>query len=541
MRASRGNYTILFVGALVMLMGGGALAVDLGRYRLAWQEASAGAEAAAMGGALTLRVGGTLAARRALAVTRATDLLEANLQQVVVDVQSDGPTVDIGIWNAETGTFEISSDAGAAVRIVVDHQGIAARFARTLGGDPDGTLGLRHAVVAELTPRDVVLVSDLSLGTPLHAIEAMRSQLGAWITRTAELGVPQDTVAVVGVAGVASGSDALRSLPSETNLAADDVDFLQPCVVPVDAWLNYYRFQDYSAGGGELGGSTGVEIRPVNPSSAMANPKLKWSNASTSPDPGADRLMTLTSSLRFSGAAWPTSLASASLVDEEVCAAYLTSWQLFEDLDPRGQRTVAWPDSWLQCDDGNLLKDSLAGRQSSLEMPGLDCSTAGTSGYVVGEDVPAGGFGTIGGDPSTSYTSDAAWAAAGSFLDEGIWQAHDMLAVDGSFSREGVAIVFTGGIPGCGVEMAGHLSGSDTCDEDEVQARVSEAVLSLAGEAATVQVWVLDEEQAVVDWWSDLLTGLQVEVRTVDATDPDAGLRAAFDALDGTRPVRRVL
>ncbi|MFT7519039.1 MAG: Flp pilus assembly protein TadG [Kiritimatiellia bacterium] len=124
-RAVRGSYNAVLGFLLPVAVGFAALSVDVSYIRLAESQTQDAVDAAAHGALIELRLTGD----KALAEAVAKELLAINQ---VADGHSELGTIEFGIWDPDTGDFEIS-DPPNAVRVTNNRKGdnaVKTQFAK---------------------------------------------------------------------------------------------------------------------------------------------------------------------------------------------------------------------------------------------------------------------------------------------------------------------------------------------------------------------------------------------------------------------------
>ncbi len=170
-RPRRGNYSTLLALALVMLLGFGALAIDIAYMRLAQAQAQDIADAASHAALLALRQTGsqreaTAAARTVLNSNRIAGG-SPELEQIV-----------FGAWDdsAETPSFVPTNVRPNAVRVTVSRSGDRAISYNLAGLFGKENFGVRSSAVAASRTYQIIFVMDItnswSEANFLHAREA---------------------------------------------------------------------------------------------------------------------------------------------------------------------------------------------------------------------------------------------------------------------------------------------------------------------------------------------------------------------------------
>lgn len=190
----RGNYTSL--GALVMpvLLGFGALAIDMAWMKMAYQQAQDVSDAASQAALLELRSTGDLAlARDAAEQVVARNKVAAGTPELV-DLQ-------FGIWDESARSFTPSTRSPNAVRARVgrrDAQGVPYLLARIWGYDRADVIGTSTSAARAL---HVILAIDITNSWDLRNFDYARSASQLFLQTLVDSHGPDDRFGMVNFTG----------------------------------------------------------------------------------------------------------------------------------------------------------------------------------------------------------------------------------------------------------------------------------------------------------------------------------------------------
>lgn len=144
-RGRRGSAAVLMASLLVVLVGAGAVAVDIGYQRVVGEQLQAGLDAAAIAASNRLDV--SPEAARTAAVSMASLNVAGDHAIEIID-----DDVEIGTWDATAGTFTVLSGAaesgGNAVRVSRNVNDVPTFMARAFGV---GSLSVSRVAIAGTT------------------------------------------------------------------------------------------------------------------------------------------------------------------------------------------------------------------------------------------------------------------------------------------------------------------------------------------------------------------------------------------------------
>lgn len=536
MRGRKGNYMILFASLLPILLGFMALAIDIGRMRVARQQATVAADAAALAALAELRAGGSRSAAEAVAGAAAN----ANRIQRVVDPQA-GPhfdvAVDYGDWDFDGQSWSDRPDAIAGVTVNVAQINplgllfapifnVAAPFA---GGSADGrfkeiAVGRR----ASMRPRDVVIVVDVSAPMREH-LDDVRDGLDGVMDILADFDNPGDRVATVVFAGDSAVIRDFERVTDEGATIRGDLADLEMCEVTIDAWQRFYRFFDTVYD---------LELEPYgmdpdavfnyaaiyeNPSFAGAPTFNDFSEDPSREGPWAQGSIAADSFLSVGpGQTWFEADYSdwmRALDEEEQCGAWWWSGLNFLMFDPR--RTDSMNNvldfAPVSCHAGNYWEDEPDRYEFLFPLPELDDCDASMalSATLDPFNDPDDG------DSDFDYP-DRSFVQAGTNPGRGMQAAADLLAAAQPSRGEATVIVITAAGPRCGPLLDG-VDAFDCVDLFELE--LSNAVIDLAGLRANTHILAVgDVPLAEQDVLFDGLTGRGLMRTAENATEINESL-----------------
>lgn len=255
MRKRRGNYMILFALLLPLMFGFLALAIDIGRIRVAAIQAEGAAEAAAMAALVEFREGGDIGDASSSASSAAA---EARIQRA--GGFSSGNEFNVALstgewdWDGQEWTPDGSSVNGVTVNVtqrrplgllfapIFERTSAFEREARTEEGEETSTEKvISVGVRASMRPRDIVLVVDVSREMLDH-LDEVQDQLSTFVDNIAGFGVDLDRVAVVAYAGDAVLHSDFQMVSTDTISIKSDVQSADLCNIDDESWYKFYRF-----------------------------------------------------------------------------------------------------------------------------------------------------------------------------------------------------------------------------------------------------------------------------------------------------------
>lgn len=172
MRSRRGASAITIGLSLTVLLGAGAVVVDLGYQRVVGHQLQAGVDAAAIAGAAHLADGADTA--------RTTAQVVAALNQAGADpITLDDEDVEIGTWNETTGVFTVNESSASAIRVTRSEGDVPTFLGRIFGADQ---LSVTRSAIATTTGDAVcgVLADVLADVRGTWSTDSYDSRLGTY-------------------------------------------------------------------------------------------------------------------------------------------------------------------------------------------------------------------------------------------------------------------------------------------------------------------------------------------------------------------------
>lgn len=515
MRQRRGNYMILFAFLLPLMLGFLALAIDIGRIRVAAIQAEGAAEAAAAAALVELRAGGSLSEAEASANAAAAEI---RTQRSGDDAASHGYEYEVevkpGAWSWADGEWVDDTTALSGVSVnVTQRYPLGLLFApafnlRLFGGGTGANASnnskrMQVGVRAAMRPRDIVLVIDVSREMTEH-LDQVQARLNEFVDAVAEFGIERDRVAVVVYAGraafqlpfteVATNAAAIR-----TAIAGADL-----CNIGDESWYKFYRFYeaeyDLELAGGEAFNYYAVDASPV----FDGEPRFvwDWENDADIIEVFLDRVendpaVTDDSEwLPYTETNWYT----RELSEAEQCAAWDTSAIMFTGFDPRvapaGEALDLHPS--LYCHQGNFWEGDPDRYDDDRQVTEVSCPSEGAMGAIALDyNVDSDGLDDF-------ERPDHSYAQAGSNPGSGLGMAVELLAGEQPSRGEPTVLWVTSTRPVCGPNMDDTLA--DDCVE-EFEAEMVAAIDRFIEMKANTHIVLMSEDPADEAYFSDLVTG----------------------------------
>jgi hypothetical protein len=507
MRHRRGNYSLFFAMLLPLLLGFMALAIDIGRLRVARVQVQGAADAAALAALAELRAGGT----RGDAADSAEDAANATRLQGVAD-GAGLFDVDLSYGEWDFTGLEWSSASGSINGVSVEIEqnrplnflfapifesgGFASRvYASGTERDFSGrSLHLRRR--ASLRPRDVIFVVDASQEAVPH-LDNIHAALGDAITSMRDLRLPDDRVAIVEYAGDAIVAHPLSSLEDDFADIQDELTGYGPCSYDTASWYYYYRFWAPTELEEMRGDAGFFEFNPVASLVAEGySPFYRFEDGSASDEFLAEI---------FDAAAIPMPVYLADPDFDQQCLLNWSSNYLFLNFFPRMKDPdtgdALFNTSRLMCHAGHVLADDPDRFDEYIAVPEVeDCS----EDHQPLEDLD--GIESFSGsadfDPGYEHC-DMSYQEAGVNPGAGLAQAIEILNAAGPSRNEATIILITTSAPKKGPDV------DDALDAQRIYEEATAAAIDeLSNMKANVHVISItpsgsDEE----DFLSDLPTG----------------------------------
>lgn len=458
-RTRRGNYMMMFAMLLPLLLGFLALAIDVGRLRVARVQVQGAADAAALSALADLRAGQPLT----IAAASASDAANAvRIQRIQAYGGTEFRTdVVAGAWDWETRTWSQGAGTPSAVTVNVQmvrplglifgrlferggNTGVLARAyaGGAMDGRDDDVRTLSMGRRAAMRPRDIVFVVDgtLDLKNDLSEVSGHLTNLYDGV---AAFQNGNDRASMVAFAGGATNIAGWERLTLGNTATRNGLANLGVCEVGMDAWFHWYRFMD-SFADPELDGEPAFDYSPIWWNEVWEEdpqPRMRW------PFDSDEGQWVVQTDLGFTGMAEET--WENPLTEEQQCLAWGVSQLLFGWSDPRriDMDTLTPYDTIpLSCHAGNVFEGDADRYLVDTSWDEVDCSITGWD-----EAYPGHAALLDGGDPDPDVDfPDPAYAVAGRNPGAGLLMAAELLAgLQPSRSEPTVVLLTTGG-PACG-------------------------------------------------------------------------------------------
>lgn len=469
MRHRRGNYSLFFAMLLPLLLGFMALAIDIGRLRVARVQVQGAADAAALAALAELRDGGTHgdAAASAEAAANAT-----RLQGVADGVGLFDVDLSYGEW--DFAGLDWSSASGSINGVSVEIQqnrplnflfapifeagGFASRvYAGGADRDFSGrSLQLRRR--ASLRPRDVIFVVDASQEAVPH-LDNIHAALGDAITAMRDLRLADDRVAIVEYAGGAVVAHPLSSLEDNFGDIQDELTGYHPCSYDSASWYYYYRFWAPTELEEMRGDAGFYEFNPIAALVAEGYaPIYRFEDGSAS-----DLFM---DDVFADGPGVPPPTYGVEPDFDQQCLVNWASSFLFANYFPRlldpdtGEAYVTT--SRLTCYEGHVLQDDPDRFDENIAVPEIDGCPDGPFGADI--DGIESFSGSADFDPGYEHL-DLSYQEAGVNPGAGLAQAVEILNAAGPSRNEATVILLTTSAPKKGPDVDDALDAQRIYEE----------------------------------------------------------------------------
>lgn len=469
MRHRRGNYSLFFAMLLPLLLGFMALAIDIGRLRVARVQVQGAADAAALAALAELRAGGT----HGDAASAAEDAANATRLQGVAD-GAGLFDVDLSYGEWDFTGLDWSNASGSISGVSVDIQqnrqlnflfapifesgGFASRVYAG-GGDRDfsgRSLQLRRR--ASLRPRDVIFVVDASQEAVPH-LDNIHAALGDAITAMRDLRLADDRVAIVEYAGAAIVAHPLSSLEDDFGDIQDELTGYGPCSYDTASWYYYYRFWAPTELEEMRGNAGFFEFNPI--ASLLAegySPFYRFETGSAS-----DEFMATSGEFELAGSSMPAYGSDPDF--DQQCLLNWWSNFLFINYFPRMQDPdTAEPlfnTSRLMCHEGHVLKDDPDRFDEYIAVPEVDSCAQGPLEDIDGIESFSGSADF---DPGYEHC-DMSYQEAGVNPGAGLAQAVEILNAAGPSRNEATVILITTSAPKKGPDVDDALDAQRIYEE----------------------------------------------------------------------------
>ncbi len=467
MRARRGNYMMMFMVLLPLLLGFMSLAIDLGRLRVARIQALNAADAAGLSAIATRRGGGSLGVAYANA-TAAANLVRLSRVRTenYTTTGSWNVTLTWGDYNWNTRTFIPGGAGNSAVDVIATQlePPVAMLFGKIFessgfygagnaaGSTSESLLTARKTVA--MKPRDLVVLLDVSRASrrnfddsPDDVFAAMKAQITSLITAIGASGAGDDRLAVIAYAGEAApvpGAESLTRVRDNVGVLTAAVNAAPICSVGIDAWLYWYR-HFASAADPELRSAQVIgpsrTYRAIDPvGSRNAQPGFFW------PFLSVEGVFFRTSVVRPGRAPYGDDLEWArDLTKEEQCDGWEVSALLFMLEDPRWIDNDVPSGTWIDCHEGSWY-ETAGIREAAFEpVIAQDCEATSPTAAAL-TTPPDVSFGTPDG---AVLWPDHAYHFAGANPAAGLALARALLAAEGDV-REQHVVLFSPRGAACG-------------------------------------------------------------------------------------------
>ena len=528
MRARRANYMILFAMLLPVMLGFMALAIDLGRLRVARVQVQGAADAAAIAALAQLRDTGSYS----LALGAANNVANA------VRIQRLGPSpgtefdVDLatGAWNFTNRQWAAGNGAISAVTVNLEQRaplgllfapvfemGAGSGFGgRVYGGgevSPGGENGankrIRLGRRAAMRPRDIVVAVDISQPMWPH-LDDVRGALTGFVDQVRVFGISEDRIGVVAFAGAAIEYSALQLAEEEAPTIRTAMQDLAPCEVDLASWFHWYRFMD-SALDPELEDMEAFDYSPIWFTEVWddGQPRMRWPVESYE----AQLTLDVDHGVLLTEETWLDPLP-----DEAQCLAWGISQILFQYADPRRTEpgTFAPYDfAPLACHVGNYWEGDPNRFIWGTSYVEVDCSITGWEEAFPGHPAVMDG-----GDPDDDFDfPDRSYSQAGTNPGSGLQLAAEMLQAVMPSRNEPTVVLVTGAGARCGPSIDPGEA-PDCTDPFEQEMAAALDLLEEMGVHTHILAVVpsgSDDEA----WLADRTTGRGIFTSTTDPNDLD--------------------
>lgn len=526
MRSRRGNYSLFFAMLLPILLGFLALAIDIGRLRVARVQIQGAADAAALAALAELRAGNSQGDAEAAAedAANATRMQSVAAGGNLFDVQ-----VNFGDWDFPGQAWSDRGGSINGVTVQVEQNrplGLlfapvfeAGGFARTVyqgGLEGNGAIERSLSTVrrASLRPRDIVIVLDVSRNVVDH-LDGLHDAAEDLIDVINDFRMPEDRVAIVEFAGAAVVRAPLTRVADDYADLRAALASYGPCGYDSASWFYYYRFFDWVSSE-ESRGEAGVW--QFNPFTNHTIPSMPTQYAF---EPGGPSDLLVQETL--SDAGLDPVLEDelyADLTDDQRCVVFWTSQFIHLNFDHSTGELADENNSELMCYEGHVLTES-QGWDDTIGVPELVGCHENFAMPVPIDGIAEGDYGgSDDGDPNWEY-ANFSYQEAGVNPGAGLALARDILAAAQPSRGEPTVILITTAGPRSGPDV------DDVHDAEEVYAQATvDAVLDL--EADEVNLHVL----SIVDGGSpddDFLSSLPIGRGLYRTTDD---VRDAADLID---------
>ncbi|MCB9666212.1 MAG: hypothetical protein H6732_19035 [Alphaproteobacteria bacterium] len=276
MRLRRGNYAILFVLTVTVMLSYLAFSIDGGRMRVAYVQAENASEAAAIAALAILRDGGSESEAQDAADEAAAQVRLQRIGSTRVG-DSDWSTVELtfGEWDwglatddidtrwsgddtmVQAVTANVSLAGGALPTIFAPAIDMVSRQGGGAGAEDVESFTVGSGVRAAMRHRDIIVAIDVS-HLNLANIDNIQTGLAAFVAQMQAFDIPEDRVGFVAYAGnswaydlanpsgVADGT-AGESITGFFEIRVDGDNMIdiagsvEPCNVGPEAWFYAYR------------------------------------------------------------------------------------------------------------------------------------------------------------------------------------------------------------------------------------------------------------------------------------------------------------